>query len=1001
MGGGPAAAGLSGAEVAERRARCGYNEVVAEAVPEWRVLLGKYFGLVPLCMLLAAVVSVISESSCFLEDGVGLDIGVCKCATGRDWFSFALLIFEVNLIVIVDWHAGRNAGNAIKALKEMAMPYCRVRRDGEWEEIPVRELVPGDCVELGAGTVIPSDGVLAGEGEPVLLDESSLTGESLAVTKSPGEEILGGAVVLQGELEMIVTAIGADTFFGKTIALLSSVKEEGNIQKILHKVAAAMCVAGVVGILPIFFVLLFRDGTQWLDAIQLCLVILVGVLPVAMPVVTTTGLAVGAYELSREKAVVQRLSAIEEMAGMTILCSDKTGTLTKNELVLEREEIWCREGVSVGEVLRCAALAAKLDGGQEAIDKAISGALTAEEEREVRSYNVMKFVPFNPVDKRTETICKSAEGHVSVVSKGAPNVMLDLAADTEEVRQLAEHRINENAGRGLRSLGVARVHDPALPETDHTWQLIGVISLLDPPREDSKATLEMAQEKGVDIKMITGDALAIAIETASRLGMGTNIIGNEVWGHEGDNLIRQKGSLGQLVEEVNGFASVYPEHKFQIVQALQDRGHLIGMTGDGVNDAPALKKANVGIAVAGATDAAKGAADIVLTAPGLSTIITAIDRARKIFRRLNAYVMYRIASSVLILGFFFLSIIALRFEFPTWVLILLSVVNDFTAMSTSKDKVRSSDTPLKWAMTETVLVSSFIGLVGIVSNFLLLYLSLDEYGNWWGAFGLRDLEKCEVVAVIYLGLAITIQLNIFSTRNRSLFFFTSEKSGSPPLPSPVLLAPVLGSILIALFIAVYWPASWRLGGGASMVGVGWGHAGLTCAYAVVWFFVSDLLKAVVFHAIDNGGAVLFTPLVGRGLMESLKLKNVAAKKAKKEMQQQMLEEHGLEYELAAHSMSNYKAPLSAEIPMTPEVSADAAAAVAPVARGAQTVALQRRRTPLEALEKKVLALQKDNAEMRRLLEVVIQQLGAAEAPSSSRGRGSRSGGRPRSGRKFD
>ena len=186
-----------------------------------------------------------------------------------------------------------------------------------------------------------------------------------------------------------------------------------------------------------------------------------------------------------------------------------------------------------------------------------------------------------------------------------------------------------------------------------------------------------------------------------------------------------------------------------------------------------------------------------------------------------------------------------------------------------------------------------------------------------------------------------------------------------------------------------------------MVGVGWGHAGLTCAYAVVWFFVSDLLKAVVFHAIDNGGAVLFTPLVGRGLMESLKLKNVAAKRAKKEMQQQMLEEHGLEYELAAHSMSNYKAPLSAEIPMTPEVSADAAAAVAPVTRGAQTVALQRRRNPLEALEKKVLALQKDNAEMRRLLEVVIQQLGAAEAPSSSRGRGSRSGGRPRSGRKFD
>jgi len=358
--------------------------------------------------------------------------------------------------------------------------------------------------------------------------------------------------------------------------------------------------------------------------------------------------------------------------------------------------------------------------------------------------------------------------------------------------------------------------------------------------------------------------------------------------------------------------------------------------------------------------------------------------------------MYRIASSVLILGFFFLSIIALRFEFPTWVLIILSVVNDFTAMSTSKDKVRSSDTPLKWAMTETVLVSSFIGLVGIVSNFLLLYLSLEEYGNWWGAFGLRDIERCEVVAVIYLGLAITIQLNIFSTRNRSLFFFTSETRGSPPLPSLVLLAPVLGSIVIALFIAVYWPASWRLGGGASMVGVGWGHAGLTCAYAIIWFFVSDLLKAMVFKAIDNGGAMLFTPLVGRGLMESLKLMKAAEKKAKKEMQQRKLEEHGLEYELAAHSMQNYKLPLSISVVQTPEISADAAAAVLPSARGAQTVAVQRRRTPLEALEKKVFALQKDNAEMRRLLEVVIQKLGESE-----RGRGPRSGSRPRSGRKFD
>ena len=615
---------------------------------------GRYLGIVPIAMLVAAILSAaIGSGGCFEDEaildaeaaiGSGLLVGACTCDEGRDWFSFALLIFEVNLIVVVDYFGERSAQDAVKALKEMSAPTCRARRDGEWLEVPVRELVPGDVVELAAGIIIPSDGTLVGKGEPMLIDESSLTGESLAVTKYPGDEVLSGAVVMQGELDMEVSRTGPATFFGKTIALLSNVKTQGNVQKLLGTVAKIMCLVGLLGCIPIFFVLLFRDGQEWAGALKLAIVVLVAVLPVAMPLVVTTALAVGALELSREQAIVQRLSAIEEMAGMNILCSDKTGTLTKNELELDFEEVWCRAGTTVRDVLLVACLAAKIHGGQDAIDKAVTRALDALPEADggglaqLEAWRVDKFIPFNPVDKRTEATCVDAEGRGHVYSKGAPNVMVALAADSPQVRAAAEDRILANAERGLRSLGVARLVDvpgDAGASAGKMWQLLGLIALLDPPRDDTAATILEAQEKGVEVKMITGDARAIAVETCARLHMGTNIIGAEIWSSEGDALLRAKGSLGEVVEEVNGFASVFPEHKYRIVESLQDRGHLVGMTGDGVNDAPALKRANVGIAVAGATDAAKAAADIVLTAPGLSTIITAINQSRKIFARLQ------------------------------------------------------------------------------------------------------------------------------------------------------------------------------------------------------------------------------------------------------------------------------------------------------------------------------------------------------------------------------
>jgi len=422
------------------------------------------------------------------------------------------------------------------------------------------------------------------------------------------------------------------------------------------------------------------------------------------------------------------------------------------------------------------------------------------------------------------------------------------------------------------------------------------------------------------VKMITGDQKAIAIETASRLNMGTNIIGSEIWKPEGEALIRAQGTFGAFIEQVNGFASVYPEHKFRIVEELQKIGHIVGMTGDGVNDAPALKRANVGIAVAGATDAAKSAADIVLNAPGLSTIITAINRSRKIFNRLNGYVLYRMASSVLILGFFFLSIIALQFDFPTWVLILLSLVNDFTAMATSKDSCRPAEQPLKWNMVHVTIISVVIGLVGVLENILLLWLASPSYYSWWDKLGTQTLSSCQVVSVMYLNLALTTQLNIFSTRNKHFYFITSEKMGGAPLPSLTLCLPVFCSILIAVLIAALWPETIKLGGGANMVGCGWIPVAIVLLWAVVWFHVRDAIKVVAYKLLETGSDLFYANLTGMSVEQRRAHIKEVLKKARKRLGIKAYQKKGLKNNIETHTIPQKGGDLTNR--KTPRMSTD-------------------------------------------------------------------------------
>jgi H+-transporting ATPase len=814
--------GLSDPQVEELREKYGANEVKTKQEPEWRKIARRYYDWVSLLIIAAAIVS-----AAVPVDG------------GRGWASFGLLVFELNLIVWVGYYSDRNAGNAIKELEELSAPTAMVKRNGKWGELAVKELVLGDLLELKGGDIIPADCRLIGKGDAMKIDESSLTGESLPVTRGPGETVLSGASVTQGELEAVVTAVGPNTFFGKTIALLGAPEERGHLQKVMSKVTVALALFSFVCVLAILIVLLAR-GEPVGYCFVVFFVVFVSVVPIGMPVVTTTVLAIGAKEMVAEKAIVNRLSALEELSGMEVLASDKTGTLTLNKLSLDKEDIEAAGGRSADDVLLAASLSAKWDNA-DAIDTAVTAAVGGDK-KAIEGYEIKKFTPFNPVDKKTTAVVVTPDSRELHVAKGAPQIIGETLADAGE-RQAVDAYIAERASRGLRAIGVAESSDGGA-----TWALVGLISLLDPPRPDSAATIKRAQELGVEVKMVTGDQLAIAVETSRRLGLGTNIM-------EGKQLMASDAVDAQLAHQVNqvdGFAGVYPEHKHRIVEALQGKGRLVGMTGDGVNDAPALKKANVGIAVAGATAAAKGAADITLTQEGIGTIITAISRSRMIFRRLETYILYRIASSLLILGFFFFAIIILRLEMPTWVLVIISITNDMSAMFTSFDKVHTSAMPELWNMEKCLAVAIAQAIVGVGGTVLFLVLASIDRANWWHLFNIRlnvlapenSFTEGEVVAVMYLCLTALIQLNLLATRNPSFWWRFGSKTA--PRPSLILLAPVAAFLLAATFIAVYWPARVEPDQSrGSMDGAGWAAVGITWAYVFVWWQLADLAKVIV------------------------------------------------------------------------------------------------------------------------------------------------------------
>ncbi|KAG0075695.1 plasma membrane H+-ATPase [Podila epicladia] len=809
--------GLTTAEAESRVAKFGLNRLEQKEINPFYQFLSFMWNPLSWVMEAAAIVAIV------LSNGGG---------EAPDWPDFVGIVLLLLANATIGFIEERQAGNAVKALMASLAPQAKIKRNGQWETLEAACLVPGDIIAVKLGDIVPADARLI-EAVNISIDQAALTGESLPTNKHKGDEIFSGSTVKQGEGEAVVIGTGSNTFFGRAAKLVQMAGDDvGHLQIVLGQIGK-FCIVSIAIFLVIEVIVMYAGFRyDYRRGINNVLVLLIGGIPIAMPTVLSVTLAIGARQLAEHKAIVTRMSAIEELAGVTILCSDKTGTLTLNELTIDTTNLKTYSDVTPENVILFSAYASRIEN-QDAIDTCVVNSLP-DPTLARAGIEQLDFVPFNPTDKRTEiTYRRLSDNTVHRVSKGMATIILDLCTRGKTEEQIAQMHadVDEFAMRGLRALAVAieEVPEGTKDGAGTGFTLIGLLPIYDPPRHDTKETIDRAQALGVKVKMITGDQLAIAKETGRRLNMGDHMFNASVL-RDGPPEEAASNTIDELVLEADGFAGVYPEHKYDIVARLQALGHFTAMTGDGVNDAPALAKANVGIAVADASDAARSAADIVLTEPGLSVIIDAILGSRQIFQRMRNYSAYTCSITIRVVLCFSVMCFAWKFDFPPFMVLILAILNDGTILTISKDRVVPSQYPNHWDLKE--IFSSAIAYGIYLTASTLAFYAVAFHSNFFSNMGLdtfTDPNDFKMHSIIYLQVSTLSQALIFVTRSQGFSYVER--------PSAILAFAFVFAQVIATLIAVY--ANW---GFTQIEGCGWGWAAAVWVWNIVWYFPMDFIK---------------------------------------------------------------------------------------------------------------------------------------------------------------
>lgn len=718
------------------------------------------------------------------------------------WPDMAVIIALLVSNGVVGFWQEHQANSAIEQLKQQVAPQARVRRDEQWRDVPAREVVPGDLVQVGVDEIVPADGVVRSGATSI--DESVLTGESLPVSKHEGDAVYSGSSNSRGRAQVRITATGTRTRFGRTAELVQGEAPPARFQRMVSRIGRYLLVLSIVLVAVILAISLLR-GNPVTTTLELALVVLIASIPVALPTVLSVTMAVGARILARSKAIVSRLPALEELAGMQVLLVDKTGTITREEISVY--EALPLEGEQ-DEVLTAAALASEPEG-EDPIDSAVFDSL---EQQALSGYERAEFEPFDPQLKRTEARVSGPDGEFRV-SKGAVQSMLELCEADDPTREQVQQHAREYAEQGMRTLCVARADD-------QRWRPVGILALRNPPRDDAADTLEQASALGVEVRMLTGDRPEIGQQIAGEVDLpGEVSTAESVRNVEDEELVRQ-------VHQTAGFAEVVPEDKHRIATALQDRDWIVGMTGDGVNDTPALRRSEVGIAVSGATDAAQAASEVVLTAPGLGVVVEALRRSRETSRRMVNYTVYRISETVRVVVFVALTVAALGlFPVSPVQVILLALLNDLAILSIAYDRAEPAPQPARWGIRQVFTLGSCMGLVGVISSFLLVLLAIGPLG----------ISGPELTTLVYLKLSVAGHLTYFATRTRRPFWASR--------PATVVLIAVLGTQLLATAIAV---------AGFLMPALAWWQVGIAWGWSLLWVFALDGVKLLVGRRVSTG-----------------------------------------------------------------------------------------------------------------------------------------------------